>query len=841
MEAARRPQFGELLRQFRLAAGMTQQRLAERARLSAQAVSALERGARTRPYRETVDLLGRALGLSPEHEMLLRSAIGVAHASLQRERSEVLSASLLRLVHRDAQGTSRHNLPSQLTSFVGRQREVADVAALLSEHRLVTVVGAGGVGKTRVAVQLGTELIGDCSDGVWLVDLAPIAYQTLVASAVLTALQVPATSGYPLDAVVAYLKTRHLLLILDNCEHVSAQAHDVAASIIEFCPYVRVLASSREPLGVPGEWAYRLPSLAVPPPALRRMRDVLPYGAVALFVDRALAANANFTLTEDDTPDVAEICRRLDGIPLAIELAAARVKVLAPRQIAQRLDQRFRLLTGDPKAVARHQTMSALIDWSYDLLAPREQRFFESLSVFAGGCTLEAATAVCATDGEDELDVVDLVASLVTKSLLVAELAGKEQRYRLQESTRHYAWAKLITRGEHERLVRRHALAYLDLAERLDHAWDTTPDLEWLPQAKAELENWRGALDWALAKRGDVVVGQRLVGLRQIIWRAFPLPDAARWVRLALEVIDEFTPPDLGAQLALAEAELAAQFAEHKTSLAAAEHALARYRELEDILGIAQAKGLAAHSLLVLGRPADGMPLLQDALTIARSLNNRRFAAHTLRTMGNAWSRLGDFAAARACFHEALGLAKMVGAEFLAASIVACLASNEYDAGDFETALSLIVDALATYRGLSSSALPDLVTALEGVAKYSIALGRYDDARPYAIEAIEVARALRYAALVAISLQQLAVIALLRPPRGRRTSAEYVATAQLFGFVDARLAALGVPDEFGLPHERDSAFGVLGDAIGANEVTRLTVTGATMTEDEAIAVAQALS
>ncbi len=621
MEAAGRPHFGALLRQFRLDAGMTQQELSERAKLSVEAISTLERGARTRPYRETVVLLGRALGLSPEREMLLRSAIGVPHPSLQRERSDTLSASLLRLVRPDAQGTPRHNLPAQLTSFVGRQREVADIAALLSEHRLVTVVGAGGVGKTRVALQLASALIDDCSDGVWLVDLAPIAEKTVVASAVLAALQLPPTSGTPLDIVSAYLKTHRLLLILDNCEHIIDAAREVATTIIELCPHVRVLSTSREALGVEAEWVYRLPSLACPPDSSRTAQDALRYGAVALFVDRALAVNAGFVLTNDNALEVGEICRRLDGIPLAIELAAARVKVLAPQQIAERLDKRFRLLTGgDPRALPRHQTMTALIDWSYDLLTSQEQKFFEALSVFANGCTLAAVTAVCGhDDDEDDITVIDLVSSLVTKSLLVAELVGTEQRYRLLESSRQYARDKLIVRSAQDEVARRHATFYVELAERFGRAWDTTPERVWLPAVKVELENWRATLEWTLAKRRDVVLGQRLCASGEILWRSFPLSEARRWVQTATEAIDESTPADVVAALEYASAMATAHFAEHKTTLAVAERAVARYRDLGDAPGIARAQSLGSSF------PGDSWKSRKGDAPIARGLRKRAF------------------------------------------------------------------------------------------------------------------------------------------------------------------------------------------------------------------------
>ena len=447
---------------------------------------------------------------------------------------------------------------------------------------------------------------------------------------------------------------------------------------------------------------------------------------------------------------------------------------------------------------------------------------------------------MCASDDEGDIEVVDLVEALATKSLLVAELAGTQPRYRLLESSRQYARDKLVERNNWEGVARRHALFYLQVAERLERAWDATPDREWFAQAQVELENWRATLEWALAKRGDVLVGQRFAAL-QLIGRIFPSPDGLRWVRLAAELVDEQTPPPLEAQLFLAEAELVGQFAEPKTALAAAERALLRYRELNDEFGIAQAQSLAAHWLGVLGRPRDAVPLLQEALEIARSLNKRRFVAETLRYIADALSFMADFAAARTCYSEALALAEMLGAESLAASIVASLASNEYDAGNLETALMLITDALAKYRALGSSALRGLTTALGDSAKYLIALGRYGHARPLAEETVEVAHGLRHLVFETISLQQLAVIALqARASTGRPASTDYAAIARLFGYVEAQFLALGIPDVFGLPSERDRALAALRKLIGADELAHLRAAGATMTEDEAIAQAHAL-
>jgi predicted ATPase/transcriptional regulator with XRE-family HTH domain len=831
MQAGGRAHFGALLKQFRLDAGMTQQNLAERAKLSVEAISTLERGARTRPQRETVGLLALALELTPEREELLRSAID---SSRKPERGDVLNASLLHLVRLDAQATPRNNLPQRLTSFVGRQDEVGEIATLLREHRLVTVLGAGGVGKTRVAVQLGSDLLEAFPDGVWLVDLAPLADETLVPSAVLNTLQLPCTTGSALDLVVAYLKTCRLLLLLDNCEHVIAGARDVAYSIAQSCPGVCILSTSREILNVPFEWVYRLPSLAVPSTALPSARDVLSFGAVALFVDRALAVDAGFVLTDNNAPDVAEITRRLDGIPLAIELAAARVKALAPHQIAQRLDQRFRLLTnGHARALPRHQTMSAVIDWSYDLLTSREQKLFAWLSVFAGGCTLEAVAAVCATDGEDDLAVIDLLESLVSKSLLVAELASRAQRYRLLESSQRYAWDKLVASGEQDEVARRHALFCVELAERLEPARDTAHEPTWLSLATVEVGNWRAALEWTLAKRADIILGQRLASSRSVILRSFTLPEARRWVRLALELLAERTPPDVVARLEHADASGAEQFGERKVSLAAAERALVRYRALGDTLGSARAQILVGAALVGLGRPAEAEPPLREALEAARSLGNHRLEVDVLQKIGWARSGVGDFAGSRAQLSEALELAKVVGAESFLTPLALNLALNEFNAGAPEAALRLTVDLLAT-RALDSR---NMTNALVNMAAYLIELGRYDEARERASEGLEVARGRRDDVYVAIALHHLALIAMKPQVEGARTSAEYAGTVRLLGFVGARRDTLGI-EAIGLEYDR--ALAVLRDAIGADELARLMATGATMTEDEAIAQAQAL-
>ena len=364
-----------------------------------------------------------------------------------------------------------NNLPIQRTNFVGREHDIADVMELLERHRLLTLVGSGGVGKTRLALHVGAELLDQYPDGVWFADFAPITDPDSSQASSPKRLGMPQVEGRRVDeSIPQWLRRKKLLLILDNCEHVLEPVAAIADTIIRSCPDVRLLATSRQALGISGEVAHRLPSLAIPEkPADLSAAQALEYGAIALFVDRATAADTRFVAHRHNAPIVAEICRRLDGIPLAIELAAARVKILTIPNLAQRLDERFKILTGGSRdALPRQKTLSALIDWSYDLLTPQEQMLFSRMGIFAGGFSLDAATAVCGGEDLDEIDILDLLASLTDKSLVVADTAGEQERYRLLETTRAYALEKLTAAGAHEQLARRHAEYFRDQAHEAD-------------------------------------------------------------------------------------------------------------------------------------------------------------------------------------------------------------------------------------------------------------------------------------------------------------------------------------------------------------------------------------
>jgi predicted ATPase len=732
----------------------------------------------------------------------------------------------------------RTNLPQTATSFVGREREITEIKTSLQENRLVTLIGAGGVGKTRTALQLGSELVNEFDDGVWLAEFGPIADTALVAATILRALNLPQSpSRTPLDVIVGYLKRKTLLLVLDNCEHVIDETRPVASAILSACPSVRILATSREPLHVAGEQQYRMPSLGVPAPTTGALpaEEVLTFDAARLFADRAFAVDRRFALTDDNAPHVAEICRRLDGIPLAIELAAARVKILAPQQLAQKLDERFRVLTGgDRSALPRHQTMRALIDWSYDLLSEQEQTLFRKLSIFAGGCTLQTATAVCG-DGKDELARLEHLSSLVDKSLLQAEPSEAGTRYELLESTRQYARERLAEHGEELAVTRAHAIAFLALAEELDRAFDTTPDRAWEAQTEPELENWRAALAWGLGARHDVAVGRRLAGALWRMWGSFAPAEGREWVRLAAQTVDADTDEAIVAALELAEAMLDIMLSHHRASFAAAERALGRYRRLGDERGVLAAQDEAGFALLLLNRVADGEALLQATLVAANRLGLQKMTGTILRELALARTLAGDIDGARARFAEARPIATATGADRQLAAIAFLRAELEFSAGDALSAVRLVNEALDAHRSYHD---PNRVVALNNSAAYLVALGRYDEARSRAREALSLGRDLQLEVRVVWALQHLAAVAGLRPSdEAARASDDRTRATRLLGYVDSRLATLDLARDYTEQQEYDKLLAALRDALGDDEVPKLMSEGAGWTEDHAISEA----
>jgi predicted ATPase/ribosome-binding protein aMBF1 (putative translation factor) len=809
--------FGALLRRHRLALGLSQGALAERARLSLRGISALERGYRRSPQRETVALLAGALTLSAEQRRAFEAA--AARPSLPRGKSK----ATVTVGPWPSAGSS--NLPVALTRFFGRSVELKEIGALLRDHRFVTLTGAGGLGKTQAALHAAAGQ-RNLVESFCFVALAPIGNSSLVATAIASALGVKELSSRPLlETLVAYLKDKTLLLILDNCEHVIIEAAAVALELLSRCPRLRILATSREPLMAAGERAYRLPSLAVS-------------DAIALFFDRAQAVDAHFRCTDANAPIAGEICRRLDGIPLAVELAAARVNVLSLRELVEKLDDRLRLLTvGDRTALPRQQTMRATIDWSYDLLTPPAQRLFERLSVFAGGCTIDATKAICSYEPLSEDSILDLMSSLVGKSLVLAELEGLQPRYRLLEPFREYAREKLEGRGEHPVVARRHAHAFLELAKRFSSARTSSAlDGKWRATVRAELENCRAAVQWALIDGADIRLGQLLVSEFVTSWGdRSNRGDGSRWLTAAFDAVDERTPKSLLARLRYAEATFACRLENYELWLESSLKAMALYREIGDSQGFTRAQAFVGIALSNLGRTVEATPILEEALKGARKCGSPYQIGMILRYLAvTMFDGPTDLGAARDYLDEAASLFEAAGSKDILVWMKQELTDLALFSGDPELALQYATEMLtAAPNNEVDIGNHCTIHALHYMSTSLFALARYDEAEDCAREGLGLARDEQYDVQTAKALYNIAAAVAFRA----ETVAGYVRgaharAARLVGFVDARLATIG--SRLDHPEVYRRLVESLQRTLGADRVASLMAEGSALTEDQAV-------
>jgi len=543
-----------------------------------------------------------------------------------------------------------NNLPYQVSTFVAREAEMTTIRELLRDTRLLTLSGAGGVGKTRLALQAAAEMLYEYPDGVWVVELAALSDGGLLHETLAAVLDVREEPGRRLaETVVAHLRRKQALLVLDNCEHLVEACAELAEHLTRQCQTIRIMATSREALRAEGETVWRVPSLSVPhraPGIEPRPEQLTQYAAVRLFVDRAAKVSPGFKLTSENAPAVAEICSRLEGVPLAIELAAARVNMLSVEQIEQRLDERFRLLTGGRRtALPRQQTLEATVRWSYDLLPKREQTLFGRLSVFAGGFTLDAAEAVCAGDGIEAADIADLVGELASKSLVIP---GRG-RYWMLETLRAYGRQRLDEAGEADGIRRSHAEHFAAVAEQARDLLRGAEQVAWLARLDTEHDNLRAALAWGL--QDDVVSGYRLVSAMAQFWAlGCHWTEGRRWVDEYLRRAEE-APDGLRADALIGASSLAVYQGDCPKAETLAEEALRLSRETGYDRSVATALSILGNAAIRRGRYDVARARHEESLGMCRGIGDRYGVAVALLNLGWAVDMQGDTGAARA-YHE---------------------------------------------------------------------------------------------------------------------------------------------------------------------------------------------
>ncbi len=562
-----------------------------------------------------------------------------------------------------------NNLPPQVTSFVGREKEIREVKSLLGKTRLLTLSGSGGCGKTRLALQVAAEVLEDFPEGVWLVELAALTDSALLASTVAQSLGIKEQSGQTIQQTLSdSLKSKTLLLLLDNCEHLLSACAHLTASLLRSCPQVKVLATSREALGIGGEQSYRVPSLTSPDLKQKATPQSLSqYEAVQLFIDRACFHKSDFAVTNSNAPSLAQLCHRLDGIPLAIELAAARVRSLPVEEINTRLDHRFRLLTGgDRAALPRQQTLRALIDWSYDLLTLQEKLLLGRLSVFAGGWTLTAAEAVCVGEssfGEslEDWEVFDLLTSLADKSLVLSEERSGSASYRFLETVRQYGFDRLSDSGESEAVRARHRGFFLSFVEEAEPQLRGGEQGEWLDLLEAEHENLRSALEWSMvAKRAEECL--RLCGALWRFWftRGY-LSEGREWCARALGTAGAEERTSERAKVLNGVGVLAYTQGDDGSAQAFYEESLTIFREIGDLRGIATSLNGLGHVSYDQGDYGSARTFYEESLTIFREIGDLRGIALSLNNLGFVSSSQGDYSSARTFYEESLTIFREIG------------------------------------------------------------------------------------------------------------------------------------------------------------------------------------
>lgn len=709
--------FGDLLKYLRRRQELTQRELAIQVQYSDTQISRLEQNQRVPDEATLKALFVPALRLEREPEWTAR-LIDLARQARHKELADTGAA---------ARPTSKSNLPAFLTTFVGRETEQADLIQRIGKHRLVTLTGSGGVGKTRLALQVAEQVSGDYAHGIWLVELASVSDPALVAQKVASALGIVTQSAATLytELLSNFLLSRTLLLVLDNCEHLVDACAALADTLLKHCPQLKILATSREALGVAGEIQYRLPSLGIPDNR-QTLKEIAQYESVRLFEQRAQLAQPDFRLTSENAAAVAQICCRLDGIPLAIELAAARVTIFSTAQIALRLDERFNLLTGGSRTtLPRQQTMRASIDWSWNLISESERTLLRRLTVFAGGWMMEAAELVCSAAGVESGQVSELLSHLVDKSLVVVtRQPGRARRFNLHETIKQYAHEKLLEAGEERDTLSRHLNYFLELTRRADPALRGPEQSEWFDRLSDERGNFRVALGHA--SESDPESGLYLAGELLEHWYSFDVREGLSLTTKLIETPGAERFPHARAKAMLTRGNILWNMQQFAASRSIAEECLAVFRAYGDRQG-------EYESLMSLGRAlqfVEGMDRRTEchrqALALARNMGDIWRQANALSMLG--WDQR-DPRQGCAYWEEAITLLRQTGDWFYLARNLGVLGFTVLSNGDIESAEKLLDEAYELNQQIHDTRGVEFI--LTGKSQLCLLRGEYGQARAF--------------------------------------------------------------------------------------------------------------
>jgi predicted ATPase/class 3 adenylate cyclase/Tfp pilus assembly protein PilF len=721
-----------------------------------------------------------------------------------------------------------NNLPIQPNPLVGRELEVEQVAERLcgEEVRLLTLTGPGGTGKTRLALQAGANLLEEFEDGAFFVSLATMTDPELVPTAIAGSLRLKESVEESLmETLKGYLHHKHLLLILDNFEQVLEGA-PVVGELVRACPRFKVLATSRVPLRLYGEQEYAVPPLDLPnPKALPSLKVLTRYGAVRLFAERATAVKPNFEVTTENARAVAEICARLDGLPLAIELAAARIRILSPRALLARLGNRLKLLKGGARDLpARQQTLRGTIDWSYDLLTEEEKTLFGRLSAFAGGHTLEATEAVC--DPEGDLDALEVVGALLEKSLLRREEgSGGESRFVMLETVREYARERLEESGEAEEIKRAHAEYFLTLAEEAAPELKGPEQLEWLQRLEAEHDNMRAALSWALGQE-MVELTLRLAGaLWRFWWTQGYDSEGRRWLEEALAMDGRA----LIESRAMALAGVGA-LASHQGDFDRAEEALEEGLEL--LVGeVTERSEIKLHLLLTLGTVAleradysKATRLFEECLALSRQEGNEWGLARSVMSLATVIHEQGDLERATQLFEDGIDLFRKRGDKLGLAWCLINLGLAVYSRGDLGRAANLTEEGVGLLRELGVGA--DLSIGLCNLGWMALSQNDLSESTDYYEESLRLASDTGMEPVVLTTLEGYACLA------GARREAQRA--ARLWGAAQTIQEAKGIPRDTYWLAEADSRIAAVRSSLGEQTWEKVLAEGREMTLEEVV-------